>query len=171
MLKKSIIHRDIKPENILISNLFELKLIDFRIAAEIGVRDMIKVREAGTGLYYPPENVRDTDRTDTELMEEQENSDDSITVNRTISSKFDIWSYGLILSELFGCEQPWGKGNYNNIIQCLVMRKRYPIPSSIDNIIIKIIIEGCTRYHQEDRFSFEDIIKLLNILLIEKFTE
>ncbi len=167
--KRKVIHRDIKPDNVMISNSMELKIIDFGIAKEH--RDdfsYTQTSQKGTMLYSPPENVRDKDLTDEEIIKETE-TDTTTAENplekKSISTAFDIWSYGLVISEMFGYEKPW-KGY--NVMAKLVLDPRYPIPNTIKDEIFRLIIECCTRIYPGDRINTEGIIKILITLLKEK---
>ena len=160
--KRKIIHRDLKPDNIMISNNFDVRIIDFGIAKE-QKHTITQTRESGTLLYFPPENLRNPYVSDSQFLE----SDTSESSNvRYITTAFDIWCYGLIISEMFGCETPWGKSK--NILVNLMTKKKFPIPSSIENEIIILIIENCTRFYPSERITIDNIIKILVTLLKER---
>ena len=100
---KKLIHFDLKPENILIQD-FDIKLIDFGISKEIKNDTSTRTFRSGTKRYEPPEN-NEVDLDD--LMKTETNT----KMKKKVSTAFDVWSYGIILNEIFGSEKPYGEKN------------------------------------------------------------
>jgi len=164
---RNLIHRDIKPDNIIISNNLEVKLIDFGIS-KFTTNSCTQTAEKGTILYEPPENfdLCDVDLTKTDLGEQK----------RKISKAFDIWSFGLILSEIFGSEPPWGEvaGSSITIMKKLMNKERYPIPKLVnteENKKLKLLIESCTETNPDERIKISEVISLLVSIFIDALRE
>ena len=163
LAKRKIIHRDLKPDNCMLNKSFDLFIIDFGIAKE-QKHDQTHTAETGTLLYFPPENCQDTDESEKDKLK----TENSISARkRKISSAFDMWCFGLIISEMFGCEPPWGNKATSVIVEHS-KKTKYPIPRNIDLDIIKLLIENCTKFHPEERITISNAIKVLITLLQER---
>ena len=157
--KQKVIHRDIKPDNVILINDFNLKLIDFGISRQIrsdstGTFTMHK----GTILYEPPENYPYYDEEDLYKTDLSESNKVKIT------TKFDVWSFGLILSEVFSCEKPYKTNDYNKICVKLISREKYPVPKVLMNTEIGVLIEDCTQIDVKKRIDIQDVkFRLIDI--------
>jgi serine/threonine-protein kinase len=110
---KNIIHRDIKPSNILISNLGEVKLIDFGVAkdetpSKLTVTGMI----VGTPSYMSPE---------------QANGD-------PIGPQSDVYSLGVLLFEMLTGVKPF-LGDTNTEVLMKIVKGKYPSPKKYNREI------------------------------------
>ncbi|RLN20161.1 hypothetical protein BBJ28_00015130 [Nothophytophthora sp. Chile5] len=82
-----IIHRDLKPKNVLLSDTWEAKLTDFGISRERS-EDQTMTAEIGTISWIAPEVLR----------------------GEQYSEKADVYSFGVILTELDTCRRPYSDG-------------------------------------------------------------
>ena len=80
--KKNMIHRDIKPDNIIISDEFELYLIDWGIA--INYKETQNQELSGTPMYMSPEQAQ----------------------LKPIGPESDLYSVALVAYEFLGLQQP-----------------------------------------------------------------
>lgn len=95
--EKNLLHGDIKSHNIVIKGDFEeIKLCDFGVSVKLD-NDGVAHGYVGTPVYSAPEC--------------QDNSDEPIT------SKSDIFSFGLVLWEMIALCAPHTQGN-NKILSC-----------------------------------------------------
>lgn len=141
------LHRDLKPQNfiakIISPNEIAIKIFDFGISKIANQTQITNTTTSGTISYSPPE---------------------LISMESKISFKYDIWSYGLILSYLFSGEQPWGEINQMQIEFCLFKKKQFPIPKSIENANVRRLIELCTQINPEKRITPSGVLYLLDLI-------
>jgi serine/threonine protein kinase len=160
---QKILHRNIKPKNFMIAhtNLLKLVLVDFGFAKIIDGGEVVDEttgcgRTNDTLNYDPPERFCQNDKKDLiQLL------------------KFDVWSLGGVILELYTGDKPWrkckndnniikfiGKNNldniyYNETINKKTSRKieRYPK--------IHEILDKCFEFDTEDRFTTKELLNQL----------
>lgn len=81
----SIVHRDLKAQNVLLSSIWEAKLTDFGVSREIGEE---MTAEIGTVAWIAPEILKGDD----------------------YGVRADIYSFGVLMSELDTCQKPYASG-------------------------------------------------------------
>ncbi|ETK84716.1 TKL protein kinase [Phytophthora nicotianae] len=82
-----MIHRDLKPNNVLMSEKWEAKLTDFGVSKEL-TEDQTMTAEIGTISWIAPEVLR----------------------GERYSEKADVYSFGVIMTELDTCRRPYSEG-------------------------------------------------------------
>ena len=120
-----VVHRDIKPSNILINDNDVVKIVDFGLAAAASSADSRLTKTGilvGTPTYMAPEQVR----------------------GKTIDSKTDIYSLGVIMYEIFTGQAPYkGEGSLAIMYQHVEGTAKSPrelnpeIPYALDSTIKK----------------------------------
>ena len=152
---ENFIHNDIKLENIILCNNRRIVIIDFGLAVEAAVR---RGREyfyrgppslGGTSQYAPPEKFRYTD---------------------LFSTKVDVWSYGIVVCEVFTRLIPFESSQYlnSNSFWNVATSAGIAIKNKIEQItpykyqytILKIIA-GALTIDPEKRYDIETIHTLL----------
>lgn len=151
------IHRDLKPNNFKVKILSEsevsLKIIDFGIA-KINSQTQSKASNDFSTLSFAPPEIFTIDEED----------------KFKISYKYDVWSFGLIVSYLMTGISPWCNTSkdilrISKIEQMLIEKKKFNIPKTLDEKL-KIIVQECTLIEPEERADPVNIK-----ILIEKIME
>ena len=144
-----VVHRDIKPSNIILEPNGNVKLMDFGIACQIRQDRQLTEGESGkfigTAKYASPEQV---------LGEE-------------LDVRSDIYSLGLVLSEIFTGSPPFTACVFDDI--CRAHLEDAPIPPSDlwEQIPpqLEAIILCCLAKHPEERYaSVDDLLVELSHL-------
>lgn len=142
---KGVIHRDIKSRNIMINKSGTVKIMDFGLARVEGAEQITKTGTTlGTTAYMAPEQL----------------------AGHEVDVCSDIWSYGVVLYELFTGNLPF-KGAYEPAIMYAIAEED-PVPvSDINKEIpsrIEHVIERCLEKNKELRYqSFDEIINDLRL--------
>jgi len=190
-----MIHRDLKPANVMINKKLDVKLIDFGIArtTKNDTSGFTPTRVMGTCIYMAPENYEKEDNDDLHGFSESEsesgsqqsdsksvtNSDiinfnDGDKPNPKISTKVDVWAYGLIFNELLTGDKSYWFMKKTNDIQIelnLLDKKEYHISKKINNEYIKRVLEGCMKVNPDERFDMKTVKELTLALLYNKIKE
>ncbi|NGP75094.1 protein kinase [Balneolaceae bacterium YR4-1] len=141
--QKGVIHRDVKSSNIMINKDGLVKVMDFGIAHISGETHSTNANKSlGTPNYMAPEQI----------------------LGNEIDKRTDIWSYGVLLFELFSGELPF-KGEYKPSLFYSILNKE---PPPLEEVSVGVpshfskIISTCLRKDPRKRYSsFDVIIKLL----------
>ena len=122
---QGVVHRDLKPANILIDDNDVLKIVDFGLAAAARKADSRLTKSGilvGTPTYMAPEQVR----------------------GRTIDSRTDIYTLGIIMYEMFVGRAPYSGDESMAILFQHVEGKAIPpreintdIPAALEAVILK----------------------------------
>ena len=144
--QRGIIHRDIKPENIYIEKSGRSKLMDFGIAKAEGF-NLTKVGNSmGTPFYMSPEQV----------------------MGSTITPLADVYSYGMLLYELFSGVKPVTGDTLQRLFYIILNEHPDPNPllaaGTPPNVMD--LIQRCTAKKPEQRIqSFNAIADALKGIL------
>jgi serine/threonine protein kinase len=146
-----IIHRDLKPDNIMIDQNYDIKVLDFGISKFTqNSKELTGIK--GTFKYMAPEYF-------------QCDSQTVINANQDlskISNKVDVWSFGVIMNESFGGDNPLNgvEGMYQ-IMGYWLSNMQFQVCQNINNEKIKEIIQGCVASNPKDRFDIKTVKKKL----------
>uniref|UniRef100_A0A914DH07 Protein kinase domain-containing protein n=2 Tax=Acrobeloides nanus TaxID=290746 RepID=A0A914DH07_9BILA len=142
-----IIHRDLKPDNILLNHEGMIKIADLDRATSEPRKDNLPMSVMGSYRYMAPEYLAP--------------SDYKIPADK----KIDVWSYGVILWQMFTRKRPYDSvdkytietGMYQKLIG---ESDKYPqldiLPETPEPL--KLLIQKCLTYKAEDRVTLDYII-------------
>ncbi|KAL1216851.1 putative serine/threonine-protein kinase SIS8 [Cardamine amara subsp. amara] len=137
-----IVHRDLKSPNLLVDKNWVVKVCDFGLSRMKHSTYLSSKSTAGTAEWMAPEVLR----------------------NEPADEKCDVYSYGVILWELFTLQQPWGKMNPMQVVGAVgFQHRRLDIPDFVDPAIADIISQ-CWQTDSKLRPSFAEIMASLKRL-------
>ena len=132
--KNRIIHRDMKPQNILIGGDGVMKLCDFGFARAMSSSTVVLTSIKGTPLYMAPELVQE----------------------RPYNHSVDLWSFGIILYELFCGKPPFFTNQLCSLIK-LIVKKHVNYPPEMSKNF-RHFLEGLLIKEPEKRMKWSDIL-------------
>lgn len=132
-----IIHRDLAARNCL-----------------VGYQDVIKVADFGLARCV----IDDEYRSSAGAKFPVKWSSPEVLGYTRFSSKSDVWSFGILMWEIFTCgEMPYGKWKNAEVVENVCNRKyRMPKPSDCPDSIYKVM-RSCWGKESEDRPSFSQL--------------
>ncbi|EOA34207.1 hypothetical protein CARUB_v10021716mg [Capsella rubella] len=137
-----VVHRDLKSPNLLVDKNWVVKVCDFGLSRMKHSTYLSSKSTAGTAEWMAPEVLR----------------------NEPADEKCDVYSYGVILWELFTLQQPWGKMNAMQVVGAVgFQHRRLDIPDFVDPAIADIISK-CWQTDSKLRPSFAEIMASLKRL-------
>jgi len=138
--KENCTHRDIAARNILLSENLVPKISDFGLARVVEGDDS-KVTETSVGplRWMSPESIRD----------------------RIYSKKSDVWSFGILLIEIYGRDTPFPDLRPVEVANLTAHYELHPTAPSEAPKIIHVLVEQCCRYEPVSRPDFSEICQKL----------
>ena len=138
--KAGVIHRDLKPANIMISNLGQVKILDFGVAHFQAEENLTALGAVlGTYHYMSPEQA----------------------VGKKVTPASDVFSLGILFYELLTGIKPFSKDDDGEVLEKIVNKKvksvrriNPAVPRSLDRILKK-----CLKKNSKRRFQNADQIK------------
>ena len=160
---KNLIHRDIKPGNLMIEDGLKVRLIDFGVSKIASHTSTFTKAQIGTIPYMSPEQFQiDLDRFS------DPNIDDVKPV--PISTKSDIWSLGVMISEIFSGVKPYFNVSKKHcpteqmITRRLTGNRPFPIPNNLADDV-KEIVKRATEVNPETRASASEMKEMFKKLM------
>jgi serine/threonine protein kinase len=138
---KKVLHRDLAARNILVDDYDSIKIADFGLA-----------RNIRTDYYYVQQREG--------KMPLKWMSPEALSFNR-ISNESDIWSYGILLWEIYTYgSTPYPSIQAENILANLNSGYRMEKPVDCDQYIYEEIILNCWRLEPKKRPTFNQLVDL-----------
>jgi len=125
--KQGIIHRDLKSSNILLNLSHNSYLADFGLARVISTSTLAFHTGHGTPPYSPPEQIQ----------------------SKAITPKSDVFSFGILLFEMFTGQLPWNGGRQLGMEQ-LTSKQELPDPRELNDDLPPLISDVLRRVTSAD---------------------
>uniref|UniRef100_A0A9J8AUS7 Tyrosine-protein kinase receptor n=1 Tax=Cyprinus carpio carpio TaxID=630221 RepID=A0A9J8AUS7_CYPCA len=138
------VHRDLATRNCLVGNGLLVKIGDFGMSRDIYSSDYYRVG-GHTMLpirWMPPESI----------------------MYRKFSTESDVWSFGVIMWEIFTYgKQPWFQLSNNEVIECITQGRVLDRPRLCPKEVYDLML-GCWQREPQQRLNIKDIQKVLYAL-------
>ncbi|KAK5902809.1 hypothetical protein CesoFtcFv8_008029 [Champsocephalus esox] len=141
LASQHFVHRDLATRNCLVGNGLLVKIGDFGMSRDIYSTDYYRVG-GHTMLpirWMPPESI----------------------MYRKFTTESDVWSFGVILWEIFTYgKQPWFQLANNEVIECITQGRVLERPRVCPKEIYDMML-GCWQREPQQRHNIKDIQKML----------
>ncbi|XP_028304479.1 NT-3 growth factor receptor-like isoform X2 [Gouania willdenowi] len=145
LASQHFVHRDLATRNCLVGSGFLVKIGDFGMSRDIYSTDYYRVG-GHTMLpirWMPPESI----------------------MYRKFTTESDVWSFGVILWEIFTYgKQPWFQLANNEVIECITQGRVLECPRLCPNEVYDMML-GCWQREPQQRLNIKDIQKKLFTLM------
>ncbi|KAL5004291.1 hypothetical protein ScPMuIL_017747 [Solemya velum] len=148
LASQHFVHRDLATRNCLVGDKNSVKIGDFGMSRDVYSTDYYRV--GGSTMlpvrWMPPESI----------------------LYRTFTVESDVWSYGVVLWEIFTFGmQPWYQLTNHEVIHQIQNGCLLECPSNCPDEIYKIIL-GCWRKQPQDRIKIKEIRSRLDVLCLSQ---
>ncbi|KAM4602813.1 NT-3 growth factor receptor [Polymixia lowei] len=141
LASQHFVHRDLATRNCLVGNGLLVKIGDFGMSRDIYSTDYYRVG-GHTMLpirWMPPESI----------------------MYRKFTTESDVWSFGVILWEIFTYgKQPWFQLANNEVIECITQGRVLERPRVCPKEVYDVML-GCWQREPQQRLNIKDIQKVL----------
>jgi serine/threonine protein kinase len=163
--EKNIVHLDLKPGNILMDERLHLKIIDFATAKIIGKEYDLNtkkfVKNSKNNKLNNHKKIKLNNNNNLNLIGTIEYMSPEMINGNIINYKScDIWSFGIIMYELFHGYTPFKGKNNLDTIENIKNGKFYineKLPFEVKDLIKKLLC-----YEQKERLGISDIKDIMN---------
>ncbi|XP_055343274.1 maternal embryonic leucine zipper kinase-like [Paramacrobiotus metropolitanus] len=136
MHSKGIAHRDLKPENLMLDANYDIKVIDFGLAAKPkGGMSALLETSCGSPSYVAPELIAN---------------------KPYLGDKADVWSLGILLYALLAGTLPFMDDNVNKLFE-KIQRGKFNMPANLSRDS-QILIRAMLQVEPANRISISSIV-------------
>jgi len=173
-----VVHRDIKPENVLVDEHYNVKLSDFGLSSTLSHLTVHNAANAvGSALYMAPElfSLQKAGAT-TETSGSLKGSGSGGTSGSLSSSRnemvsdaaatlallmrADVYSYGILLIELFGFPAPWANFSMMQLVAAHMQGQVRAVPGDMVDGVKQVVIQ-CIQHNPSDRPDIGQVLASL----------
>ncbi|KAG2432561.1 hypothetical protein HXX76_008906 [Chlamydomonas incerta] len=151
----SVVHGDLSGWNVMLASAgaaaaeggrgFVAKVADFGLSRTLELRSKMQTANYGTLSHMPPELV----------------------LNGTVSRAVDVYSFGVLLWQMYTGSRPWSGLTHSQIIMMISKGEaRLQFPSGTPKTY-EALMRACTAAKPEERPAFADVVKQLEEMLEE----
>ena len=148
--QRGIVHRDIKPANILLTPAGQVKITDFGLATcSAESRLTLPGQVLGTPAYMSPEQI----------------------CGSAADERSDIWSFGIVLYELFTGSLPFRGDSMTSLLYSIVHDQPLAIPASVgpERARFQSVIDLCLAKPPDKRYQrIRDVAVALGAEIVEE---
>ncbi|XP_061629204.1 NT-3 growth factor receptor isoform X1 [Phyllopteryx taeniolatus] len=145
LASQHFVHRDLATRNCLVGNVLQVKIGDFGMSRDIYSTDYYRVG-GHTMLpirWMPPESI----------------------MYRKFTTETDVWSFGVVLWEIFtNGKQPWFQLANNEVIECVTQGRVLERPKLCPQEVYDVML-GCWQREPQQRLNMKEIQKTLLSLM------
>eukprot|EP01112_Ceratiomyxa_fruticulosa_P020112 TRINITY_DN6756_c0_g1_i5.p1 TRINITY_DN6756_c0_g1~~TRINITY_DN6756_c0_g1_i5.p1 ORF type:complete len:569 (+),score=117.23 TRINITY_DN6756_c0_g1_i5:251-1708(+) len=141
-----ICHNDLKSANLLVSLTGKVKVADFGFSLMREGRDFSGKSAKGTPLWMAPE----------------------VLLKQSFNEKADVYSFGIIMWEIFTREEPFPHHNdLQTFTHAVCVKHERPIIPADCPTNLKNLMMACWEHHPANRPSFHEIVMWLNEIIVD----
>jgi serine/threonine protein kinase len=148
---EKIIHRDLATRNILLSESLEAKVSDFGMSRQANSDDDLlsqkTTSDVGPLKWMAPESIKE----------------------KIYSKKSDVWSYGVVIWEVYEKKTPWPDMNPVQAAMLVVYENRHLDPPESAPKFFQDIMMSCFERDPAKRPEFEEIVTTFSQLPREEY--
>ena len=161
--EKNIVHLDLKPGNILIDERLHLKIIDFASAKIIGKEYDLKLKKFVKNSNNNNNKLKNNDKKNNNINligTAEYVSPEMINGNIINYKSCDIWSFGIIMYQLFHGYSPFkGQSDFETLEN--IKKGKFIINEKL-SFDVKDLIKKLLNYNQCERIGVNDIKDIMN---------
>uniref|UniRef100_A0A3Q1HGN7 Tyrosine-protein kinase receptor n=1 Tax=Anabas testudineus TaxID=64144 RepID=A0A3Q1HGN7_ANATE len=165
LASQHFVHRDLATRNCLVGNGLLVKIGDFGMSRDIYSTDYYRVRTCLLVPFSVLKGVYVCVQVGGHTMLPIRWMPPESIMYRKFTTESDVWSFGVILWEIFTYgKQPWFQLANNEVIECITQGRVLERPRLCPKEVYDIML-GCWQREPQQRLNIKDIQKMLFTLM------